>query len=623
MRMLCAVTAVCCLLIAGCQSSEESGPAAASSNSASSNSDRPNHEGSSADNPKTPGSARQEVPVDEATIELEEFDVCEGLPCESSLPAGDPTGPALYSKSGRALVAKYGGTAAPAPRPSAEGAAHDGPQQALSDLQRVVPEPMNTESYDRIHENPFLLVRQRPLSTFSIDVDTASYANVRRMLNGGQLPPPGAVRIEEMVNYFNYRYEPPADDVPFSSHVEVAACPWNATHRLARIGLKGRELPEAQRGPANLVFLLDVSGSMQPANKLPLVRRAMKLLVEQLSDRDRVAIAVYAGASGLVLPPTSCEQKPIILDALQRLEAGGSTNGGQGIELAYAVAQKHFDPSGINRVILCTDGDFNIGTTDQSQLVRLIEQKAKSGVFLSVLGFGMGNYKDSTLEKLADKGNGNYGYIDTIHEARKTLVEQLGGTLFTIAKDVKLQIDFNPKRVGAYRLIGYENRLLRDEDFHDDKKDAGEIGAGHTVTALYELIPAGLEGELPRVDDSKYQQPSEPSEAADSGELLTVKIRYKAPDAEKSKLLSFPVRDDPHSQVTGDFQFAAAVACFGMLLRESEHRGQGNYAMALELARAGRGDDPHGYRAEFIRLVETARALAPKPEAEELSSSPR
>ena len=475
-------------------------------------------------------------------------------------------------------------------------------------------DPFNTEAYDRIYENPFLLVRQRALSTFSIDVDTASYSNMRRFLSQGQRPPKDAVRIEELVNYFSYAYEPPKDDKPFSAHVEVAPCPWNARHRLARIGLKGKEIPQDKRAEANLVFLLDVSGSMADASKLPLLKSAMRMLVENLSDRDRVAIVVYAGASGLVLPSTSCENKQAILDALERLEAGGSTNGGEGIQLAYAAAQQNFRPESINRVILCTDGDFNVGVTNQGDLTRLIEEKAKAGVFLTVLGFGMGNYKDSTLEKLADKGNGNYAYIDTIHEARKVLVEQLGSTLVTIAKDVKIQIDFNPAQVAAYRLIGYENRLLRDEDFHDDTKDAGEIGAGHTVTALYELVPPGEEGNLPKVSPSKYQQPTELSKAAESKELFTLSLRYKHPNAGTSELLTFPITDTDHAlhDASADFKFAAAVAGFGLLLRDSEHKGEATYDLVLQLAQAGRGNDATGYRDEFLQLVKTAKALQGK-----------
>ena len=379
----------------------------------------------------------------------------------------------------------------------------------------------NTESYDHIVENPFLSAKQNPLSTFSIDVDTASYSNMRRFLNEGELPPPGAVRIEELVNYFNYDYPQPDGDVPFSVNVEVAGCPWNTDHRLARIGLKGREIQVEQRPSSNLVFLLDVSGSMGNANKLPLVKSGMKLLLDQLDEHDRVAIVVYAGSSGLVLDSTTADQKPIILSSLDRLEAGGSTNGGEGIQLAYAVAVDHYLEGGVNRVILCTDGDFNVGTTNQSQLIRLIEEKAQTGVYLSVLGFGMGNYKDSTMEKLADKGNGNYAYIDTMREAHKVLVEEMSGTLITIAKDVKIQIDFNPAQVAGYRLIGYENRMLRAEDFKNDAKDAGEIGAGHTVTALYEIVPAGY--PVPESDDR-------PIEVSNSGNIGGIHFERRTAD---------------------------------------------------------------------------------------------
>ncbi len=469
----------------------------------------------------------------------------------------------------------------------------------------------NTESYDRIVDNSFLRATENPLSTFSIDVDTASYANVRRFLNNNRLPPPGAVRIEALVNYFSYDYPPPSDDVPFSVHVEVAGCPWNDEHRLARIALKGKVISQEQRPPVNLVFLLDVSGSMNAPNKLPLLKSTMRMLVENLSERDRVAIAVYAGSSGLVLPSTSCERKDKIIGAIQRLKAGGSTAGGEGIELAYAVAEQHFAPENVNRVILCTDGDFNVGITNRSQLTRLIEDKAKSGIFLTVLGFGMGNYKDSMLESLADKGNGNYGYIDTMLEARKILGEQLSGTLITIAKDVKIQVDFNPAHVAAYRLIGYENRMLRKEDFHDDTKDAGEIGAGHTVTALYELVPPGVEDALPTVDASKYQTTPQPSENTSSDEMFTVKLRYKLPNAETSLLAAFPITDSGNTlpDASPDFKFAAAVACYGMLLRGSEDRGGPTFELAHKLALAGKGDDSSGYREEFIRLLDTAESL--------------
>jgi Ca-activated chloride channel family protein len=476
------------------------------------------------------------------------------------------------------------------------------------------PYGFNTEAYDRVVDNPFLEVTQHPLSTFSIDVDTASYSNIRRFLNAGQMPPKDAVRIEEMINYFSYDYALPAGDDPFSVDVAIAECPWNPDHLLTRIGLKGMEIGEEERPPANLVFLLDVSGSMQPPNKLPLVRRAMRMLVESLLPDDRVAIVVYAGASGLVLESTSCEEKAAIMSALDRLAAGGSTNGGQGIQLAYDVAEDYFIDDGINRVILATDGDFNVGVTNQGDLIRLIEEQAKSGVFLTVLGFGMGNFKDSTLEKLADKGNGNYAYIDTFNEARKVLVEQLSGTLVTIAKDVKIQIEFNPAEVAAYRLIGYENRLLQAQDFNDDTKDAGEIGAGHTVTALYELIPAGESiDDIPTVDPLKYQAPpAELAEAADSGETMTVKLRYKEPDGDTSKLLEFPITDGGMAlaDAPDDFIFAASVASFGMVLRDSPYRGYFTYGAVLELAEQSQGADDYGYRAEFIELVDKAKSIA-------------
>jgi Ca-activated chloride channel family protein len=424
------------------------------------------------------------------------------------------------------------------------------------------------------------------------------------------------VRIEEMLNYFTYDYAAPREEgaAPFSSNVEVASCPWNERHRLVRVALKGKEVARDERPDSNLVFLIDVSGSMQPANKLPLLKQAMAMLVKQLGERDRVAIVVYAGSSGLVLPSTACEEKGSILNALEQLQPGGSTNGAQGIELAYEIAAQHFIKGGVNRVILCTDGDFNVGVTDQGALTRLIEDKAKTGVFLSVLGFGMGNVKDSTMEKLADKGNGNYAYIDTIQEAKKVLVEQMSGTLVTIAKDVKVQVEFNPARVASYRLIGYENRMLAKEDFNDDQKDAGEIGAGHAVTALYEVVPAGKDMPVPatgKVDDLKYQSKTKLSEAADSGELMTLKLRYKEPDGQASKLLEFPVTDGgaTYAKASGDFKFAASVAAFGMILRDSPHKGQVTLDGVVELAEEGKGADAHGYRGEFIELVRKAKGL--------------
>ncbi len=437
----------------------------------------------------------------------------------------------------------------------------------------------NTESYDHVEDNPFLEALSNPLSTFSIDVDTASYSNVRRFLNQGQLPPKGAVRIEEMVNYFDYKYQPPTDERPFSTNVEIASCPWAEDHRLARIGLKGKVFEQKERPTVNLVFLLDVSGSMNSPNKLPLLKSALRLLVDRLDEKDRVAIVVYAGSSGLVLPSTSCREKSKILEALDRLEAGGSTAGAAGIQLAYKTAEENFVKGEVNRIILCTDGDFNVGISNQSDLVQLITDKAKSGIFLTVLGFGMGNYKDSTLEKLADKGNGNYGYIDTLQEAKKLLVDQMSGSLITIAKDVKIQVEFNPALVGAYRLLGYENRLLKAEDFNDDTKDAGEIGAGHTVTALYELVPVAEMGKmkLPKVDPLKYQKPKASDDFAASNfgnELFTLKLRYKEPEREESRLLEFPIADTDakNAEMSPDCRFAVSVAAFGMILRDSMRR---------------------------------------------------
>jgi Ca-activated chloride channel family protein len=474
------------------------------------------------------------------------------------------------------------------------------------------------ESYAKIDENPFLEAARAPLSTFSIDVDTASYSNTRRFINGGQLPPKDAVRIEELVNYFSYDYPQPTGVAPFSVTAEVADCPWNSRHRLVHIGLQGKKLATDDLPPANLVFLIDVSGSMNEPDKLPLVKSSLRTLAARLSARDRVAIAVYAGSSGLVLPSTPGDRKDEIISAIERLEAGGSTNGGSGIQLAYRVAQENFIKGGTNRVVLATDGDFNVGLTNEGDLVRLIEEKRSGGVFLSVLGFGTGNLNDSMMEKLADKGNGNYAYIDTQAEAQKALGEQVAGTLATIAKDVKIQVEFNSRLVEGYRLIGYENRLLAERDFKDDRKDAGEIGAGHTVTALYEVIPAGRKLENPGVEELKYRQPAqETSQGAGANELLTVKLRYKEPDGDVSKPLNVGVPDSKTSfrNASENFKFAAAVAEFGMLLRDSRYKGQSSYEAAAELARASAGADLHGYRSEFVHLVETAQTLAPRESA--------
>ena len=466
----------------------------------------------------------------------------------------------------------------------------------------------NTEAYDKIDENRFHRVSDDPLSTFSIDVDTASYSNVRRFLNQGTLPPADAVRVEELINYFRFPYKDSQDGTPFSVTTEVSSCPWNPRHRLALIGLQARRMAAERTPPRNLVFLLDVSGSMTPPDKLPLVKTAMRMLADTLNPADRVAIVVYAGASGLVLPSTSGDRKSDIQKAIADLQPGGSTNGAAGIQLAYDIASQSFLKGGINRVILATDGDFNVGVTSQGELIRLIEEKREKGIFLSVLGVGTGNLKDSTMEKLADRGNGNYAYLDSLHEARRVLIAEAGATLVTVAKDVKIQVEFNPRAVGAYKLIGYENRILQHQDFNDDKKDAGEIGAGHTVTALYEIIPPGEPIEDAGVDPLKYQDGAKPNAAARSDELMTVKLRYKQPDGDSSRLISVAVRDRA-GELTPNLGFASAVAEFGMLLRRSGFKGESTWATAQDLARRYRGDDPDGYRAEFVRLVELAAAL--------------
>ena len=473
------------------------------------------------------------------------------------------------------------------------------PKRKLSDF--------NTEQYDRIVDNAFKLAMENPLSTFSIDVDRASYSNMRRFLNDNQLPPPDAVRIEELVNYFTYDYPQPKGDDPFAVTMEVSRCPWNSGHQLALIGLQGLEIDTEDLPPNNLVFLLDVSGSMSSSDKLPLLKSAMRLLVGQLRREDRVSIVVYAGAAGIVLEPTS--DKGRILEAINRLNAGGSTAGGAGIELAYKTARKSFIKEGNNRVILATDGDFNVGVSSDDALVRLIEQKRESGIFLSVLGFGTGNYKDSKMEKLADKGNGNYAYIDDILEAKKVLVTEMGGTLVTIAKDVKIQVEFNPAFVKAYRLVGYENRMLAKEDFADDAKDAGELGAGHTVTALFELIPASAGEVVPEVGALKYQVTG----LVKSDDLMTVKLRYKKPDGDVSKLFvqSVEAAELQARAPSGNLRFASAVAEFGLLLRNSEYKGTASYHQVLRRARQAKGADLEGYRAEFIRLVEKTQLLAP------------
>ncbi|MEA5623287.1 vWA domain-containing protein [Nostoc sp. UHCC 0251] len=494
--------------------------------------------------------------------------------------------------------------------------------QAGSSFGRVAPEAQtgsrfNTENYNRIEDNPFHRVGNEPLSTFSIDVDTASYSNVRRFITQGELPPKDAVRIEELINYFTYNYPQPKGERPFSVTTEVAAAPWNPQHKLVHVGLQGKRLESETLPPSNLVFLIDVSGSMDDPNKLPLVQQSLKLLVNKLRPEDRVSLVTYAGNAGLVLSATPGSQKSTILAAIDRLQAGGSTAGGQGIELAYKIAKQSFLKSGNNRVILATDGDFNVGVSSDAELTRLIEQKREQGIFLTVLGFGTGNYKDGKMEQLADKGNGNYAYIDTLLEAKKVLVNDLRGTLFTIAKDVKIQVEFNPAKVQAYRLIGYENRLLQNQDFNDDKKDAGDIGAGHSVTALYEIIPTGTKSDvkLPEVDPLRYQRSGVTPPNAGSNELMQVKLRYKLPQDSTSQLITQTIQDDDlrTDQIPStNLRFAAAVATFGMVLRDSEYKGNANYDLVMRLATQAMGEDQEGYRGEFIQLVEQSRGLIPK-----------
>jgi Ca-activated chloride channel family protein len=475
--------------------------------------------------------------------------------------------------------------------------------------QRV--EGLESESYQPIVENGFVSPTAQPLSTFSIDVDTASYANVRRFLTHNTVPPPAAVRLEELINYFRYDDPQPADGVPFSVNCEVGACPWQVDHRLVRIGLKGREITREQRPATNLVFLVDVSGSMAADNKLPLVKSSLQLLTEELDESDRIAIVTYAGTSGVLLDSITGDHRQTIMNAIGSLQSGGSTNGASGIQLAYTTAVNHFIEGGSNRVILCTDGDFNVGVTDDDQLVQLIQSKAKTGVFLSVFGFGMGNLKDSKLEKLADKGNGNYGYIDSLREAQKTFVEDLFGTLVTIAKDVKIQVEFNPAQVDSYRLLGYENRVMATRDFRDDTKDAGEIGAGHSVTALYEFVPANGRQTAPGGEKLKYQPQAAGAGGDVSPELLTVKLRYKQPTADTSTEFSQALVDPHNARPSQNLQWASAVTAFGLTLRQSAHRGQASFALAKELAQGAVGTDKAGHRHEFIGLIDRAAQIVP------------
>lgn len=473
-------------------------------------------------------------------------------------------------------------------------------------------ESINAEEYGQIQENGFKKVSETPLSTFSIDVDAASYSNMRRFINKGELPPTDAVRTEELVNYFSYDYPKPTGNDPVRITMEAGACPWNNDHRLVRIGLKAKEIPTDNLPVSNLVFLIDVSGSMWGANRLDLVKSSLKLLVNNLRDKDKVAIVTYAGNAGVKLEATPGSDKQKIREAIDELTAGGSTAGGAGILLAYKIAKKNLIANGNNRIILCSDGDFNVGVSSAEGLEQLIEKERKSGVFLTVLGYGMGNYKDKKIQVLAEKGNGNHAYIDNLQEANSVLVGEFGATLHTVAKDVKLQVEFNPSQVQAYRLVGYESRLLKDEDFNNDAKDAGDMGAGHTVTAFYEVIPVGVKNDyVGKVDELKYQQPEKKITVKPTGsdELLTVKLRYKAPDKDVSKKMELPFVDNKGNKISSDFHFASAVAMFGQLLRDSDFKGNATYDKVIEIAKQGLNNDDKGYRREFIRLVEAAKGL--------------
>lgn len=517
----------------------------------------------------------------------------------------------------------------PSPEPRREAATElrrmrDFPGQSDQDDAGTV----ERELYQDITETPVRSVALEPLSTFSVDVDTASYSNIRRFLDNRQLPPASAVRLEEMINYFDYDYPPPTGADPFSVSVEIAGCPWAPERRLVRIGLQAQDLPRRTRfdanaviGATNLVFLLDVSGSMNSPNKLPLLKKGMRMLVENLNGVDTVSIVVYAGSSGLVLPPTSGINRERIFRAIEDLEAGGSTNGGAGIELAYRLAAENYISRGTNRVILGTDGDFNVGVSSVEALAELAAEKSKSDIFLTVLGFGTGNLQDSKLETLANKGNGHYAYIDSEQEAQKVLVREIGSTLHTVAKDVKLQVEFNPRKVREYRLLGYENRRLENHEFEDDTVDAGEIGAGHRVTALYEVTPGEVDFEGRDAwkfsSDLRYRispvdNSFDPNAPAFSGELMNVSLRYKEPDEDESQLIEVAITDleQPWTSASEDFRFAAAVAGFGLVLSDSVYVGSLNLDLVRELATEGAGPDPYGYRAEFLRLVDLARDLS-------------
>jgi Ca-activated chloride channel family protein len=518
-------------------------------------------------------------------------------------------GDRISSGSARRFGVAHGRAGAAAPTVRSSGAALSGAASPLG-----ADTEFDTEAYAPIVENSLLAVKDHPLSTFSADVDTASFSNARRFLNDGTLPPKDSIRVEEWLNYFSYPYAAPAGDAPVAIHTEVSSCPWAPEHRLVRIGIKARPITQETTPPRNLVFLVDVSGSMQPANKLPLLKSGLAMLARTMRPQDSVAIVVYAGASGLALPPTSGARQDRILDSLQALDAGGSTNGGDGIRLAYAVAREHFKKGGINRVILATDGDFNVGTTSEGELQRLIEEKRKTGVFLTVLGFGDGNVKDSTMEMLADKGNGNYAYIDSASEARKVLVHEAGATLVTVAKDVKLQVEFNPARVQSYRLVGYENRVLAKEDFNDDKKDAGDMGAGHSVTALYEVVPSGAKApkdQAKGVDPLKYQAPGTLTQASASGELLTVAVRYKVPSSNESARMTHVVADTTtaFASSSADQRFAAAVAHFALVMRGSKALAGQTLSESRRLAAVALGDSPPEDRRELMAMIERARSI--------------
>jgi len=534
---------------------------------------------------------------------LEELSVQTTIGNSANSPAGYPSRGTANNYARQELMGKVSGA-------SIGSHGRPGRSPGLRD-QRYA--DVNTESYKGITENTFFNPVTAPLSTFAIDVDAASYSNVRRMVSSGNLPPKDAVRIEEMINYFHYDLAAPVNEDPVAIHTELSSAPWNPQHRLLRIGLKAKSVKTDKLPPSNLVFLIDVSGSMDGGNRLPLVKTSMKLLVDQLRGKDHVAIVTYAGAAGLQLPSTPANQTIKVKEAIDNLGAGGSTAGGAGIKLAYQIARKNFIKGGNNRIILATDGDFNVGASSDQDMEQLITNERKSGVSLSVLGFGMGNLKDSKMETLADKGHGNYAYIDNISEARKAMVTEFGGTLFTVAKDVKVQVEFNPGKVQAYRLIGYENRLMEKEDFNNDQKIGGDMGVGHTVTALYEIIPAGVKDSYTTsVDPLKYQKVKENKVRTTSPEIVTIKFRYKAPDGEKSKMQQVSLNDGnlALSKTSADFRFASAVAELGMLLRDSEFKQHSDFDSLIARAKAAKGADEEGYRAEFISLAQSAKLLS-------------